>query len=579
MCKKIIRWFCCPVQISDPNDLPPIPQRPRPANPFRPWARWRSCDRLSQEEMRYLQLGHQNYYYIRHRKKYWIRCARTVAGGCDEVPLETRTELYSIPCPDCTRDHASAMSSRPFQTCVEEPDTNRHSDTLRDIYAGYVSELVSHTRAFFRHELDLEPLDKLSAMTYIRGLNCTESPYHIRRQHPDRNNYPEECLTECACTVDPVAHNLSRAVRNQEAMRVRDKRAYVWFEAVQQDTHLETYQTEHFVQIPNQLAINLDEESSEKHDRMVERVGQQVVSLCLLDHNPDLQTQWTARYDDLDEWRERVMHREALCLIMIRYAAADPGISLSFADELMKYILTMLAPGLDETDSSIQHFFCNISAYKDFAELTAICDQMTTGDIIRRGKWNYRQECMDQQDHLLNTMRRNRNISYRNIVNKQRVAEAVAQRYRIPGSAILDTDEMRDCVICSDPFDTSEDDFVPENLAVIQLPCCAKFIHTRCFKGVTTGKKQACSFCNADLETIGMDPGDGTEFLSFALRPAELPPGLHRFSTGIENAIARFVDPKGITLLKELNKVIEDEEDIPRGTLGVVYRDWPMNAY
>ncbi|KAG8351200.1 hypothetical protein FVEN_g13029 [Fusarium venenatum] len=84
-------------------------------------------------------------------------------------------------------------------------------------------------------------------------------------------------------------------------MRVRDKRAYGWFEAIQQDVRLETYQTEYFVQLPNQLAINLDEESSEKHDRMVERVGQQVMSLCLLNHNPDLQTQWTARYDDLDE--------------------------------------------------------------------------------------------------------------------------------------------------------------------------------------------------------------------------------------------------------------------------------------
>ncbi|KAM0412647.1 hypothetical protein ACHAPD_009311 [Fusarium lateritium] len=198
----------------------------------------------------------------------------------------------------------------------------------------------------------------------------------------------------------------------------------------------------------------------------------------------------------------------------------------------------MLAPGLNETDSSVQHFFCNIAAYKDFTGMTAICGQMTTGDIIRRGKWNY----------------------------------------RIAGSAILDTDEMRDCVICSDPFDTSGDDFVPEHFAVIQLPCCAKFIHTQCFKGVTTGKKQACSFCNADLETIGMNLGDGTEFLSFSLRPAELPPGLHRFSTDIENAIARFVDPRGIALLKELNKVIEDEEDIPRGALGAVYKDWPMNA-
>ncbi|KAH6978487.1 hypothetical protein EDB82DRAFT_526585 [Fusarium venenatum] len=145
-------------------------------------------------------------------------------------------------------------------------------------------------------------------------------------------------------------------------MRVRDKRAYGWFEAIQQDVRLETYQTEYFVQLPNQLAINLDEESSEKHDRMVERVGQQVMSLCLLNHNPDLQTQWTARYDDLDD----------------------------FADELMTDILTMLAPGLNETDSSVQHFFCNIAAYKDFTGMTAICGQMTTGDIIRRGKWNYR---------------------------------------------------------------------------------------------------------------------------------------------------------------------------------------------
>jgi hypothetical protein len=33
---------------------------------------------------------------------------------------------------------------------------------------------------------------------------------------------------------------------------------------------------------------------------------------------------------------------------MIRYAAADSGISLVFPDELMRYILTVLAPGLDQ---------------------------------------------------------------------------------------------------------------------------------------------------------------------------------------------------------------------------------------
>jgi hypothetical protein len=312
---------------------------------------------------------------------------------------------------------------------------------------------------------------------------------------------------------------------------------------------------------------------------MVERVGQQVIALCLLDHNPDLETEWTTRYDDLEEWRERVRHREALCLIMIRYAAADPGISVNFADKLMGSILTMLAPGLDEADPAIQHFHCNGSAVEGFAKMTAICDQLTSGDIIRRGKWNYKQECMDQEDILLNTMMRNRNISFRNIVNKQRIAEAVAQRYRSPGSAILETDEMRDCVICSDPFDTTGDDLIPEHLAVMQLPCCSKFIHMRCFKGVTTGKKQACSFCNADLETIGMDPGDGTEFLSFALQHSRLPAGLHRFATGIEKAIAEFLDPKGIDLVKKLNRVIEDEEGYSRGTLGAAYRHWPLDAY
>jgi hypothetical protein len=154
---------------------------------------------------------------------------------------------------------------------------------------------------------------------------------------------------------------------------------------------------------------------------------------------------------------------------MIRYAAADPGISVNFADKLMGSILTMLAPGLDEADPAIQHFHCNGSAVEGFAKMTAICDQLTSGDIIRRGKWNYKQECMV--------------------------------------------------------------------------------------------------------------PGDGTEFLSFALQHSRLPTGLHRFATGIEKAIAEFLDPKGIDLVKKLNRVIEDEEGYSRGTLGAAYRHWPLDAY
>jgi hypothetical protein len=95
--------------------------------------------------------------------EYWVRCARIKVIGCTAVPVETRTELYSIPCPACTQDHASAMSTRPFQTHIEEPDAVRYAVPLGRIYAGYLKELLAHTRAFFRHELDLEPLDGPSA--------------------------------------------------------------------------------------------------------------------------------------------------------------------------------------------------------------------------------------------------------------------------------------------------------------------------------------------------------------------------------------------------------------------------------
>ncbi|KAM0204679.1 hypothetical protein ACHAPA_001877 [Fusarium lateritium] len=575
MCIKVIRWFYCPVITPDPP--PQVVPRPYPANPLKPWIHWQPEEPVPPEQLGHLHTVYQGYHHVRHRHEYWIRCARIEVNDCLARPVEIRTELYNIACPVCTGDHDSAMSADPILTHSDEANYDINDGASIRPVCQYVGELLLLVRTFFKMELRRDPLDGLSWTTFVRGLNCTHDPNHIQRDHPDRVGH-DDCLHNCPCSFDPAAHNVSRAGRNHEAHAMRTRQATNWFNMCRLDPELVQWKTRRFAHLPNQLALNRDDQMVQKHDHMMSRINEQLSALLHLDHNPDLATSKTPFFRNLDEWRRYLRAREATCVMITRYAASDPGINLNFAESIMKIILPALAPGLDSNDPRVANLFCNTPALEGswLLDLVEFSDQLSRNVFLSR----QRHVSMAHQINLFQVLVRNRRITSTNILSKQRVAESVISTNIIPGKDLLRTGEEadRNCTICGDDFDTeaSANSVIPRHLAVMQLPCCRQFIHARCFKGIAALRRQACSFCNADLATMGMVSIQQSNLFSYRRPHEALPRGAHRFPTPNEQVRATLGQPNDLTLIQNLNQVIEAEENLRPGYLGNAYRSWPL---
>ncbi|KAM0554164.1 hypothetical protein ACHAPJ_006963 [Fusarium lateritium] len=506
---------------------------------------------------------------------HWIRCARVQTPQCKEGPTEHRVELYSIACPECTQDHPSVMSTTPYYVHIDEwPGVNANGQIERIV--AYFGELLVVARSFFENELDRVPLQGQYWNIFVRGHNCTQDSSHIRRDHPDRVGH-HECLLDCACSVNPGAHNMSRAARNQEGQLMRIRHARNWFLLCLQDTFLEQWKTARFADMPNQLELNMDPAMQERHDYMMMQIGEQLTALTTLDFNPDIATELNPRIEDLDEWRLNLRRREHLCTLLVRFAAADPGINMKFADGLMRFIVTALAPGLDRTLVP-QNFFSKVSAIKHMKWLVAYVDRLhTEGSYPKQAEMTF---ALRRQRELFEVLGRNRLVTFRNIMARQKTAEGVAARWEVTGPSILQTgyEEDQNCSICGDDFDTSaaNADSVPRHLRPVRLPCCQQFIHFRCFKGLTTTTKQACPFCNQDLTVTGMDHQNEGAFWNWNTPLEDLPQGLVRYASDLETNRAMMQDATGTHIVRVLNPVIEREENLRPGRIGNSFRGWPL---
>ncbi|KAM0347036.1 hypothetical protein ACHAPU_004975 [Fusarium lateritium] len=566
MCIKIIRWFYCPGIAPDPP--PRNNQRPPSTNPDKPWLDWKHDDLVLPGEAGKVPRAYQGYCTIRHRFEHWIRCARLQVTDCLAKPLETRTELYDIACPDCSGEHNCVMLAEPFRTHSDEPDYDIHNRVDMEPVYQYAEELMRLTRAFYKIGLLKEMMDKPSWQVFARGQHCTYNPDHILRDHPEQV-VADECERDCPCTSDPGAHNISRAARNHEGQIVRVLSSVNWFKNCSRDLELPEWKDKRFARLPGQLALNLEADWYPKWRDMALLISQQVSTLSNLNFNPDLATSKTPFYGDLNEWRLNLESREKTCLLLIRYAATDPGVTLKFAQSIVKVLLPLLAPGLDSSDNRIARLFSDTPAAEGefLLELAALSDQFQD----KTGKPHiWREESKQHQDELFNVLMRNCRLTFTNILAMQRVAARVIAMHAIPGSAVLETGEEADlnCSICGDNFDTRQPTHVaiPHHLTVLRLPCCRQCMHARCFKGIAFSERPACPFCNAEFAEMGMVSDDNDPLRSYTERHADLPRGLYRFPSLDQQLQATLEHPVYDRLMHHLNRVIRAEQPPPLGS-------------
>ncbi|KAM0434653.1 hypothetical protein ACHAPT_003752 [Fusarium lateritium] len=423
---------------------------------------------------------------------------------CLQYPLETRTELYKIACPECTTDDPCLLPAEPIQT-HKASSPNMTADMLDNIADAYANEIIALLSSFLQIQIRGMNLDKPSWEVHQRGLYCTQEKHHIIRDHPENPDGSAEypCSVDCAPTVRPWAHNASRAARNQDASQVRIREVHDWFYYAFTDRAPSRWVDDSFAEMRNQLWLNMHEDGPQRLDHLMGQINEAGLQLTRL--GPTIYTPMPGVVLDNQWWKDRLQKGQFVASQLIVYPCLDPGITTDFLDILMRnHFLTALCPGLDT--SRDQRGWRNMLTCQQpaSAEMMGLLHHLAAAHFHSPQFQGQVTAATDRRNRLLNIFERNRAICHHNLVIKRRAAEGFALSHAAVSSYAAR--QNPNCPVCMGAFDAvSLDSEIPTHLRAMNLPCCAQFIHVGCFKGIGTNL-QRCPLCNRELKSIGF-PG------------------------------------------------------------------------
>ncbi|KAH6898388.1 hypothetical protein B0T10DRAFT_543358 [Thelonectria olida] len=503
MCISINRWFLCPL-LTQPNDQQP-PESDPPSDPSRPWRDWKHDDVAPKTEVHRLNLCRfENFTYVRHLHKSTIRCAVTIGRFCEDYPQQTCTELYAIACPTCTKDDVCVLSQPPFHVYREEHILGYlGSDIQTKIVENYFADLCGFVVTLLDVELDDLPIKRWTLWLHHVGSMCTQNSDHIV---DGSSGYSLLCSqTECSSTYRSWSHNISRAARIHDSRQLRSGRASNWYEEIVKchPELIHILKESFFGHIPNQQWFALPEEDENvRMSRMVGVLGENIQMLLYL--GPTVQKVPGAVVATEEEWRKLLQGRETLAMIIIWYAALDPGLSPRFLEVLMRdHILTILNPflNLEDYPPNTEFLECHQLGSKPTQELAVRFSRM----LQDQEKVERLNSTLQRQEKLLQLLRRNRSIEYKNKSVEQRLASGTASQFALQEDRFQAIKDMPTCMVCAEDFLHQE--VQPMHMQIAQMPCCKQPIHFRCFKG-TVMFAQRCPYCNFSLEkhlAVGKD--------------------------------------------------------------------------
>lgn len=533
MCIKVDRWFYCPVQGQGPP-VPPEREHTNTHDNF--WTYWDHGETAGLDEQREINLPtFPGYHYVHHNDERWIRCAMTHSRVCQEYPLEIRTELYDIPCPDCSQDDPCVLSAQPIRT-YKNPSPNMTPDAFAHIADAYAYEIITLITSFLRIQINDLGLEEADWNVYQRGLYCTQERNHIiadRAQNPD-GPLRHICALDCACTVRPWAHNASRAARNQDATNVRIRAAQEWFYYAYTDEEPSWWTDTYFGHMPNQLWLNMHEEGPQRYTDLVSQITKAVYDLNRLGPTIQAASENRSRFVP-SNYQRYIRLGQSTAAQLITLPCLDPGITTEFLDLLMRdHFLTALCPHIDPTNDQIYTLDCQKTPTEAmkmllFYSRRVFGDDDTRREAFRRGV---------QQSALVNALGRNRAICHHNALVKKQVAEGFALT-RVVNSRYAAA-RTQTCPICADDFDNSSAVLqTPTHLRAVEMPCCHQFMHVHCLKGSALHWEK-CPLCNRNLKDVGLsiERFAPDQYIQQEVRREDLPEGMMRRPNASERELA-----------------------------------------
>ncbi|UPK90106.1 hypothetical protein LCI18_001041 [Fusarium solani-melongenae] len=523
MCIKVDRWFYCPVLGQGP---PVPPERGDTNNIDNFWTYWDHGETAGLNEQHKMNLPtFPGYHYVHHIDERWIRCAMTHSRVCQEYPLEIRTELYNIPCPDCSQDDSCVLSAQPIRT-YKNPSPNMTPVVFAHIADAYAYEIITIITSFLRIEFKDLALEEADWNVYQRGLYCTQERNHIigdRAWHP-YGPLRYICAQDCACTARPWAHNASRAARNQNATNVRIRAALEWFYYAYTDEEPSWWTNDYFGHIPNQLWLNMHEEGTQRYIDLIAQITKAVYDLNRL--GPTIQTasEDRRRFEQAN-YQRCIRLGQSTATRLITLPCLDPGITTEFLDLLMRdHFLTALCPHIDPTNNQIYTLACQKTPNEAMKMLLYYSRRIFGDNDTRLEAFR----CGVQESELVNALGRNRTICHRNARVKKQVAEGFALACVVNSQHAAASTQT--CPICADDFDDARTVLqIPTNLRAVEMPCCHQFMHVRCLKGSALHWEK-CPLCNKNLKEVGlsMERFAPDKFIQQEVLREDLPEGMIR---------------------------------------------------
>ncbi|KAI8720683.1 RING-type domain-containing protein [Fusarium sp. LHS14.1] len=501
MCIRVDRWFYCQVQ---GQGLPAPPERDITNAQEYFWTHWQHGETVGVNEQQLMDLPPlQGYHYARHKEERWIRCAMTNITACMQYPLEIRTELYDIPCPECSQDDPCFLSAEPVRA-YKNKSPNMTPDILAQIVDAYAYEIIILITSYFRMQINDMELDEPSWEVHQRGLYCTLDRDHIRKDTPIAVEGPVAypCFDDCHCTVRPWAQNSSRAARNQAATQVRVRGMQQWFAWAKDEESPPLWVRHHFSNMPNQLWLNEHEDGIRRYTRLMMKVSTAARQLMQLGPGIQAGHSMEVRFTP-SAYRRIIQYGQSTAMKLIAYPCLDPGITNEFLDLLMRdHFLSALCPFLDTTRDEVGWRRILDCHEPPSPAMEALLEQSELAfNHPRRNELN--SHATSRHTALVNALERNRAICVNNALIKKQVAEGFAANWVVNSSYAAS--HTTTCHICTEDFDSvNADDDIPPHLRPVETRCCHQFMHFRCLKGSTL-RREKCPLCNTGLKQMGFN--------------------------------------------------------------------------
>lgn len=503
MCIWVHRWSLCPIhqETGHPDHPPDQPL----IDPERPWLCWKHGQAADPGLVQKFGLtAPDGFVFVHHQIISKRRCASWASRYCNKAPREIHTQLFKTACSQCTGQDRCDSLNVPYRVDISGHDNLSHEEDSRlerTVAEYWRCELLAKTAQLSEFIPGFDQYDQgpgqlnYNSRCFFFDMACTEDLQHIHALRGETSD-----CEWCNNVNHAPAHNLTRAIRRQEALGALQSD----FDALMRQFDLLESEGE----ISRLRDLQRGDPMAQDWcppETQWDRVDAWHLEIARLGHRisqqgPSVEDErFQQRLLDTrtpDHWNKLIMNRTALAQHVATELTHDSGLSETFFGKLFNHVVSLLLPWP-------AHCYITGGALETRPHGDLITVQMVYS--FDRALEGYHEEIMEAF-HRSNSMVRDLSLRRDAIVANSKYAAMIIRSDL--EACIIDAAEARShedfCSICLEPWLHVGN--IPAHLAIVALPCCKKPLHGRCLQPLMRARvsKTTCPCCRSNLVDFGL---------------------------------------------------------------------------